>query len=290
VWSFAAAALRDPRKYGNLSSSNAHARFEEFIVTVPNLQAQLLLDSSMAPIAGVARLSSKGRERWVRRWNGEATKALSDSTWRAVSEFDILATTERFDELADWLRWRLGWTAREAIVRKARTVAPRAAERLRPYICADHRACEVLARHVAPLDYTLHAFAEAQLTKQIGRMHGRMNVSQTAGGAEVRTRLGTGGGALATSCVWMELGSNGTAALRAYRRGRDHGRCREYRTDALEHSPRFEARDACVPGDQSTMELVWAEREGAGRVCAGRQFKALHSTPGPGRDHLSSSL
>ncbi|EOD12059.1 hypothetical protein EMIHUDRAFT_452242 [Emiliania huxleyi CCMP1516] len=103
TWIVAARQARDGRRFGH--------NFSQWVAVSPNLQAEILLYSRSANTAAYCPLVHEERTAWAARWRGgdHNATARAAAAWRSLRSYDVVGTTERFDESALLVLRRLGW-------------------------------------------------------------------------------------------------------------------------------------------------------------------------------------
>ena len=158
---------RAPQRFGR--------SFADWAATVPNLQTELLLSSKAAFTASFAPIGHADLAAWQARWATpqlrEARRALALET---AGAFDILGTTERFDETTLLATRALNWSVSDSIAPpRHRDAAPEPAEsclkrgpRARavlPWWCrvpgADPKRERQRVHHRRPVDHGIHLHA-----------------------------------------------------------------------------------------------------------------------------------
>ena len=184
LWTRVERQARAPERHGR--------DFAEWVRATPNLQAELLLSSKAAFTASFAALDHAEVTAWKARWaDANASAARAAAAHAALGAYDVVGTTERFDESTLHVARRIGWSVNDAVVRWRATHAVQPAEtcikhppgrpgapwwcrdprlppkkekaRVHARVCPDRKACEEMVRQVAPVDYELYARATKAL-------------------------------------------------------------------------------------------------------------------------------
>ena len=286
LWTRVERQARAPERHGR--------DFAEWVRATPNLQAELLLSSKAAFTASFAALDHAEVTAWKARWaDANASAARAAAAHAALGAYDVVGTTERFDESTLHVARRIGWSVNDAVVRWRATHAVQPAEtcikhppgrpgapwwcrdprlppkkekaRVHARVCPDRKACEEMVRQVAPVDYELYARATKAL-----------DAAAADGGAPFAAELRQMKQLRAAPpqpprCHWTHLQPPVVANQRLERDGRKR---------VLAAAPAFNASDSCWRGDQEVLRLVWAEMREGGRAAFGAPFTRLvHGRP-----------
>ena len=182
--------------------------------------------------------------------------------WEALSQFDVLGTVERFDETILLAARVLNWSSADVLLppsemppppatvcpsniaarsaqwawcRDANNTPAEEAARVSAIACPNRTECEVLIRHVAPLDHEIYAHAQTQLLQAVA-----------AHGPSFRADLRRRRVARRPRCRWRRMLAQQTAP------------------------PMFNSNQTCVKGEQAVMELVWGEQSRGSRGAPGQ--------------------
>mmetsp|Transcript_22312 Transcript_22312/g.55508 ORF Transcript_22312/g.55508 Transcript_22312/m.55508 type:complete len:402 (-) Transcript_22312:109-1314(-) len=279
VWAVAERQARSPAKFGS--------SFEEWVRRVPNLQSELVLSSKAASTAGFAPRTHPEVRAWVKRWG--SLKAYSERrarVWQSVKLYNVVGTTELFDETNLLVARALSWDPSDAaspihqhkipqagascnlMLRMERRqrgerspwwcrdpTLDRGSEQRRVHhaVCPNRSACEQLIRDVAPVDYELYEHARQSVQKRIasaGRVFGQ----------QMRELLSAKRNFMAPRCIWRPLHPFVIASARRQAAGS---------TWLRKFVPDFGRNGTCVQGDQAVMQVIWIEHGRGGRTKPG---------------------
>lgn len=304
LWTVVERQARAPQRFGRT--------FEEWARGVPNLQTECLLSSKHAFTASFAPVGHRDLSDWHQRWGTPNASAVRRATALDVAgAFDILGTTERFDESNLLISRRLNWTVYDAAAPSNQAHAtPQAAEtcsnrniivderrmwwcrrpgrdpkaeqrRVHALVCPDMAKCAQLIRDIAPVDHELYDLATRRLDAAVAAA----GVPFQTDLAELK-RLIKLGPALThftrstrpNTCKWSTIRTAtggriiGGPALEA-----------RNRRALWRNTPNFTRPEdnACVPGDNQIMRLVWSEHRMGGRISNG--WPAANLVPMRGR-------
>ena len=287
LWTVVERQARAPKRFGS--------SFEDWARTVPNLQTELLLSSKHAFAASFAPLGHRDLTEWRLRWRtANQTAERRALALRVVRSFDLLGTTERFNEANLLIARRLNWSTLDAAAPAPHLQsAPQAAEtcanrrvsvtpkmwwcrvpgrdplmekkRVHARVCPDMQKCAALVRSIAPVDHELYAIAKAAIERDVAEAG-----ESFAQGLKELKRLTKSKNELAdlagrtrpNRCTWR--------AMKPYLIGGPALELNNRRL-VMAAAPNFSspADGACIPGDDATMRAVWSEHRFGGRVAPG---------------------
>jgi len=80
--------------------------FTDWLTSTPNLQAEILLSSASANTALYGSLADSERLEWLARWSDDDANstARASAAWRTLASYDVVGTTERYDECVSLTR------------------------------------------------------------------------------------------------------------------------------------------------------------------------------------------
>ena len=289
LWTVVERQARAPERFGT--------SFEQWARQVPNLQTDLMLSSKHAFTASFAPLGHKDLEAWKARWgppNGTLWQERRALALRVAKAFDVLGTTERFNEASLLIARRLNWSIYDAAPPSNQARAtPQAAEtcnnrrnpslqrmwwcrvrgrdqiaekkRVHARVCPDMAKCRALVREIAPVDHELYDLAVSHLNAAVAAA-GDDFAKQLA---ELKKLIALGRAlsyhvtkARPSKCMWRPL--------RPYILGGPKSEANDRRL-VWERAPNYtsEVKDVCVVGDNEIMRTVWGEHRQGGRVATG---------------------
>ena len=294
LWTVVERQHRRPDRFGS--------SFEQWARSVPNLQTELLLSSKAAFTASYAPVGNKDLVAWKRNWdNPEIAAQRRSLAVRMASGFDVLGTTERFDETTLLVAQALNWsTADAAQAPSKRDAAPqpsdscmthkrgylaglrnlgpwpwwcrvlgrdKAAEQRRVHlrVCPNQTACALLIRQIAPVDHELYALAKTRLAAAIARA----GPSWGAQVAEVKriNRAPKRSFDREMLCAWRTIRPMVIGGKEAEK---------NLRRIVYAAAPNFTSSEtACIPGAQQVMKHIWAEHRMGGRMPLGFPMGSL---------------
>ena len=156
LWTVVERQTRNPKKFGS--------SFADWARSVPNLQSELFLSSKAAFTASFAPKDHKEIKEWRQRWAVPAKAAARRRlVWELLNEYDLLGTTDQFEEsslvVARALNWSVHDMAAPDHLLKQAAISPlnlpisplRLPYTSRPTICSSRRRTpEIAARVRAP--------------------------------------------------------------------------------------------------------------------------------------------
>ena len=296
LWTVVERQDRAPERFGHT--------FEEWVRKVPNLQTELVISSKAAFTASFAPNGHRDLEAWRAHWaNAEQAAERRTLALRVVNSFDVLGTTERFDETTLLIARELNWSASELVPPpKFREQAPQPAEtcmlrrrlageripwwcripgrspsderrRVHKRVCPNVTACAELVRLIAPVDHELYALANHRLDKAIALQ--RSSFSKQLDEMRRLNKLTVSPNP--PRCMWRPMRPPAIASPRMERNGR-----RAIFAIAPNFSSVGTAGATCVPGDPAVMKQIWAEHRQGGRASPGWPIGVLIPMQGRG--------
>ena len=284
LWTVVERQTRNPKKFGS--------SFADWARSVPNLQSELFLSSKAAFTASFAPKDHKEIKEWRQRWAVPAKAAARRRlVWELLNEYDLLGTTDQFEESSLVVARALNWSVHDMAApdhllkqtpnagdscASARAAARSAvkrhwlgkpwpwwcrnptldynAEKARVHsrVCPNRTACEELIRQVAPLDHELYARARQWLRGTIAAAGPGFSAQLS----EMR-KASKRACAECTACSWRPQRSLGRLPRDSERNGR---------RSIFALAPNFSKPRTCVRGNQRVMEIVWSEHVQGGKV------------------------
>lgn len=106
LWTVVERQTRNPTKFGS--------SFADWARSVPNLQSELFLSSKAAFTASFAPRDHKEIKEWRQRWAVPAKAAARRRlVWEVLNEYDLLGTTEQFEESSLVVARALNWSVHD---------------------------------------------------------------------------------------------------------------------------------------------------------------------------------